>query len=305
MPGGELRFDGQAIVVTGAGRGIGRAQALLLASRGARVIVADNGSAMDGSSASTDPASEVVSQIAATGGEAQAHREDLATQAGATGAVAAALDAFGRIDGIVHYASPCPAPTPITESPDAEMELLLAVNPQAAARMARAAWPHMAKQGYGRIVLAPSAAIYGAAGNTAYAAAKAALVGIVRCLAVDGAAHGITVNGVLPSASSRMTDAFLPEDYRQWFAERMPPEKVANAAVWLVSEECTANGELFAIGAGRIARVTLAEADGLPGVADSPEAARDAFNEVRADTRLSYPANLDERTAHVGKLLGD
>ena len=300
-----LRFDKQAILVTGGGRGIGRAQALLLASRGARVVVADNGSAMDGSGTASGPARDVVAEIEAAGGTALAYDADLASREGSEGAISAALDAFGRIDGLVHYASPCPAPRPITELPDAEVELVLAVNTLAAIRMARAAWPAMEAQGSGRIVLTPSAAIYGAAGNTAYAAAKASLIGIVRCLAVEGAAAGIRVNGVLPSAASRMTDAYLPADYRDWFAARMPPEKVANAALWLLSDRCDATGELFVVGAGRIARIALAEAEGIYDLGDSPEAALDAMAAVRSDARFIYPRTLEERTAIVSQKLAD
>src|SRR5262245_24454761 len=108
MTQGEIRFDGQAVLVTGGGRGLGRATALLLAARGAQVIVADNGTAMDGGEAGQGPAQAVVGEIAAMGGKAVACTADLSTEAGAEAAVTASIDAYGRIDGIVHFASPCP-----------------------------------------------------------------------------------------------------------------------------------------------------------------------------------------------------
>jgi len=304
VAGKEIRFDGRAIVVTGAGRGLGRAQALLLAARGAKVVVADNGSAMDGGDASAGPADEVVAEIREAGGEAVAATGDLSTLEGANHAVAACLDAFGRIDGLAHYASTCPDLKGPVEMEDRDIELLLAVNPLAAMRMARAAWPHMAAQGFGRILLAPSAAIYGARGNSPYAAAKASHVGIVRCLALEGADHGICVNGVLPSANTRMTESFLPSSFGQWFFKQMLPEKVAVGGAFLLSEASSTNGEFFAIGGGRIARVTLAEADGVFDAGDSIEAVRDAMPQVMADTRFSHPADLTERTVRVTTLFG-
>ncbi len=210
MAEGDIRFDGRAILVTGAGRGLGRAQALLLASRGASVVVADNGAAKDGEDPSTGPAASVVAEIQAAGGTPVACAADLSTDEGATAAVQACLDAFGRIDGIAHYASSCPP----LKSPDQlstrDLELVMRINAGAAMWMARAAWPHMARAGYGRIVLTTSGGAYGAPNNADYSSAKAAQIGLTRCLAVDGAEHGILVNAVAPSAQTRMTDGFFP-----------------------------------------------------------------------------------------------
>lgn len=301
MSGSEIRFDGRAILVTGAGRGLGRVQALLLASRGAMVVVADNGASMDGEDASKGPADSVVAEIREAGGQAVACTADLSTLDGANEAVAASLDNFGRIDGIVHYASSCPELKSPENLVDRDIELLLAVNPLAAMRMCRAAWPHMAGQAHGRIVLVPSAAVYGALGNTPYAAAKAAHMGLVRCLALEGAEQGIRVNGVMPSARSRMTEGFLPPGYAEWFFENMPPEKVVTGVGYLLSEECDVNGEFFAMGGGRIAHVTLAETEGVTGAGGSIEDARDAMGRVMADTSWFYPKDLATRSAEVGR----
>lgn len=300
----EIRFDGQVLLVTGAGRGLGRAQALVLAARGARVVVADNGSSMAGDAQSIGPAAAVVADIAAAGGEATACDADLSTAEGADAALAACLDAFGRIDGIAHYASTCPPLAPPDRIGDRDLELVMAINPLAAIRLARAAWPHMAGQGYGRLLFTPSAGIYGALGNTAYAAAKAGLVGAVRCLALEGAAHGIAVNAVLPAAQTRMTEGFPPGAYADWFQQTMLPERVAMPAAYLLSRACAVSGEAFAVGGGRIARVTLAEAEGVLDAAGSIEIARDAMPRVMADTAFSYPRDLSERSARVAGLFG-
>jgi NAD(P)-dependent dehydrogenase (short-subunit alcohol dehydrogenase family) len=304
MNQGEVRFDGRAILVTGAGRGLGRAQAMLLASRGAKVVVADNGSAMAGDKASQGPAESVVEEIRGAGGEAVACTADLATAQGAAEAVAACVAAFGRIDGIAHFASTCPELRPPDELPDRDVELVLRVNPFAAIWMARAAWPHMAEQGYGRLLFTPSAAVFGALGNTAYATAKAAYLGLVPTLALEGAKQGIRVNGIMPSARTRMTEGFPPGDYADWFFRTMTPEKVAVATAFLLSEECDLNGEIFAVGGGRIARVTIAEADGVLGEGASIEEVRDAMPRVMADASFFYPKDLSEHSVRVSSVFG-
>lgn len=300
----EIRFDGQALLVTGAGRGLGRAQALALAARGARVLVADNGSSMAGEAANAGPAAAVAAEIAAAGGEAVACAADLSTAAGVDAAVAASLDAFGRIDGIAHYASTCPALAPPDRIADRDLELVMAINPIAAIRLARAAWPHMARQGYGRLLFTPSAGIYGALGNTPYAAAKAGLLGAVRCLALEGADHGIRVNAVLPAAQTRMTEGFPPGAYADWFQRTMLPDRVAMPAAYLLSAACAVSGEAFAVGGGRIARVTLAEGEGVLDAGDAIEQARDAMPRVMADTAFAYPRDLTERSVRVAGLFG-
>lgn len=304
MAEGEIRFDGRAILVTGGGRGLGRATALLLASRGARVVVADNGTAMGGEDASAGPAESVVSEIAAAGGEAVACTADLASESGAEASVEASLAAWGRIDGIVHFASPCPDLKAADRLSTRDLELVMRVNPLAALWMVRAAWSHMAREHYGRIVLMPSGAIYGAMGNTDYAGAKAAYLGITRCLALEGPKAGIRVNAISPSARTRMTDRFHPSAYAEWFYATMPPEKVATAAAYLLSEDCAVNGEIFAVGGGRIARMMIAEAEGAIGSGESIEEVRDMMPRVMADERFFHPKDLGERSARVAALFG-
>jgi len=300
----EIRFDGRAILVTGGGRGLGRATALLLAGRGAQVVVADNGAAMDGDQASTGPAEAVVAEIVSAGGASVVCTADLASEAGAVAAVEASVDAFGRIDGIVHFASPCPDLKAADRLSSRDLELVMRVNPFAALWMARAAWPHMARQHYGRIVLMPSGAIYGAMGNTDYAAAKGAYIAITRCLALEGPKDNIRVNAISPSAHTRMTDRFHPSAYAEWFYRTMQPEKVSVAAAWLLSEDCGVNGEIFAVGGGRIARMTIAESEGVIGSGSSIEEVGAMMPGVMADDRFFHAKDLGERSAKVASLFG-
>jgi NAD(P)-dependent dehydrogenase (short-subunit alcohol dehydrogenase family) len=304
MAQGEVRFDGRAILVTGGGRGLGRAQALLLAARGASVVVADNGAAMDGEDASAGPAQTVAAEIRAAGGQAVACVADLATEAGSAQAVAAALDAFGRIDGLLHAASTSPNNTGAASVSSHDLDLVMRINPFAAFWMTRAAWPHLVGQGYGRIVYMTSGGVYGAEGSAPYSAAKAAYIGMMRSLAVEGARHGVWVNLVAPAAYTRMTERMPASDYADWFERTMTPEKTAPAVAWLLSEDCGIHGEMFAVGGGRVSRLLLAESAGVMGCDASIEAVGAAMPAVMADQRLFYPKDLGERSLEVAKLFG-
>ena len=299
-----IRFDGRAILVTGAGRGLGRAYALELAARGAQVIVADNGVGMAGEAPDQGPAASVVAEIAATGGKALACTVDLALESGSQEAVEAACRAFGRIDGILHNASTVPELTTVDALSTQALERVLDINVKAGLWLARAAWPRFAAQGYGRLLYTTSAAIFGAAGNASYAAAKGAVVGMVRCLAVDGEPHGIRVNALAPSARTRMTEAFLTSDYGEWLRRAMPPEKITGTAAFLMSEACSLTGEILGLGGGRVARITLTESEGVILPDPRPEVVRDALPAIMTDAALFHPATLGERSAKVAALLG-
>ncbi|WP_166874450.1 SDR family NAD(P)-dependent oxidoreductase [Salinibacterium sp. ZJ450] len=300
----EIRFDGKAIVVTGAGRGMGRDHALLLAARGASVIVADNGSAMDGSDASAGPAETVVAEITSSGGVAVSCTADLSTEEGSAAAVQASLDSFGRIDGLLHNASTSPNLYSPDQVPTDQLDLVQRVNVHAGFWMTRAAWPHMKEQGFGRIVYIASHSIYGVRGAAPYASAKSAYIGLARGYALEGAEHDILCNVVLPSAYTRMTERMPTSDYRTWVSNTLAPARVSPGVAYLLSAESHQNGEMFSIGGGRVARVQLAETEGVTGLGDSIEEWRDAFDVVMAQDKRIFPKDQQERFGIVAKALG-
>ncbi len=199
------RFDGRVAVVTGAGRGIGRAYAHLLAERGASVVVNDLGGSMAGEGSDAGPAATVVAEIVAAGGTAAADTNDVSVAAGAETLVGAAVEQFGRVDvlinnaGIIRWAS-------FPEADAGTLQRHLAVHVVGAFNTTRAAWPHFVGQHYGRVVMTTSTGMLGLPGNLSYATAKGGVVGLMRNLAVEGAPHGIKVNAIAPAAVTRMAD---------------------------------------------------------------------------------------------------
>lgn len=304
MTRGDVRFDGRSILVTGAGRGLGRTHALLLASRGARVVVADSGVELHGGGGRTSVADAVVDEIRAAGGAAVACAADLATEDGAALAVETCIDAFDRVDGIIHNASIVPTPSPVDQTATSDFDLCMRVNAYAAFWLARTAWPHMVEQAFGRIVLTTSGAVYGSPAGFAYAAAKSSCIGLARSLALAGAPHGIRVNVLAPSAVTRMHEGMPSTPYTDWLATTMLLEKVSVGAAFLVSEACDVNGETLSFEGGHVSRITLAENEGFFGPGASIEEVRDAVPGVLADSRYVHPRTLNERMLWSAELFG-
>jgi NAD(P)-dependent dehydrogenase (short-subunit alcohol dehydrogenase family) len=250
---GELRFDGRVAVVTGAGRGLGRAYARLLAERGASVVVNDLGGSMAGEGADDGPAAAVVEEITAEGGTAVADTLDISAPSGAAGLVATALARFGRVDIVVANAG-IMRWSPFPEVSVQDVEQHLAVHALGSFLVAQAAWRHMAGQGHGRIVLTTSTGLLGLQGNTAYGVAKGGVIGLVRNLAVAGRKVGIRANGIAPAASTRMAGEGGPE---------MPAELVAPMVAYLAHDDCPVTGEIYTAGAGRFARLFIGSTPGV------------------------------------------
>jgi NAD(P)-dependent dehydrogenase (short-subunit alcohol dehydrogenase family) len=254
----ELRFDHRVAVITGAGRGLGRAYALLLASRGASVVINDPGASLKGDGVDVGPAQEVVQQIKVAGGEAVACTDSVATPEGGRAIIQAALDHYGRIDILIHNAG-IVRRAPLAEMTYEDFELVLDVHLRGAFHVVRPAFPLMCKAGYGRVVLTGSInGLYGNHKNANYSVAKAGTHGLSNVVALEGAEHNVKSNVILPAAVTRMsegvdTSAFPP----------MPPEMVAAAVGWLSHESCPITGEMLISAAGRVARAYVAETPGV------------------------------------------
>jgi NAD(P)-dependent dehydrogenase (short-subunit alcohol dehydrogenase family) len=230
---------GRVALVTGAGRGIGRAHALLLASQGAAVVVCDVGAALDGTGSDASVASAVVEEITAAGGRAVADSSDISTFSGGARAVGAALDAFGRIDVVVNNAGVAGGGSIEAVTEDA-LARVMAVNFVGSVGTARAAWPHLKAQHWGRVVntvsqVALDTKIPGG-GGIGYGAAKAAVWSMTLSLAEEGRAHGITVNAISPGAFTRMNAAMFDADAPPPGLD-LDPVHVARVVAWLASDD--------------------------------------------------------------------
>jgi NAD(P)-dependent dehydrogenase (short-subunit alcohol dehydrogenase family) len=283
-------FEGRVVVVTGAGRGIGRAYAELLGARGAMVVVNDLGGGMAGGGADAGPASEVVDAIVAAGGVAVADAHDVSTEDGAGALVATALDQFGRVDALVNNAGIIRW----AKFPDADAENVdrhLAVHVRGSFHTARAAWPHFVAQGRGRIVNTTSSGMFGLPNNVGYATAKAAVVGMTRSLATAGAEHDIRCNLVAPAAYTRMAGA---ADDDSPMATTMAPALVAPMVAFLAHDDCPVTGEIYAAGAGRFARIVIAQAEGWVATDGAPtvEDVAAHWTQINDETSHTVPADL-------------
>jgi NAD(P)-dependent dehydrogenase (short-subunit alcohol dehydrogenase family) len=300
----ELRFDGRSVLITGAGRGIGRSHALLLASRGARVVVSDAGTELFGTGADSAHAHDVVDTIRKAGGEAVAYLSDLSTEDGARGAVRATLDAFGRIDAIVHNAGFTLGGMPFERDSLDRLDALLAINTRAAYGIALEAWPTMQAQRYGRIVFTSSSALHGLPRSIPYSVAKASLVGLTRGLAAEGADHDIRVNAIEPAAATRMAQNLEEGEFRTWFLDTMRPERVSPLVALLAHERCPVNGELLVAGGGRIARTLLSENRGYVDDELTIERLAEHFDDVMSERDTVVLRNGLHAMGHNAEVLG-
>lgn len=254
----ECRFDDRVAVITGAGRGLGREYALLLASRGARVVVNDNGSGLDGSGADVGVAQLVVDEIRAAGGEAVACTDSVTTPEGGAAIVQAGLDSWGRVDVLIHNAGNTRFDM-FGEITFEQFRSVVDVHLMGGFNVTRAAFPHMVKGGYGRVVLTGSiGGIYTMAQTAPYAVSKAGTIGLNNIIAIEGAEHGIKSNMILPGALTRMAEGLDTSLYPP-----MGPELVAPAVGWLAHESCSISGELIVSVAGRLARAYVTETEGV------------------------------------------
>jgi NAD(P)-dependent dehydrogenase (short-subunit alcohol dehydrogenase family) len=291
----ELRFDDRVAVVTGAGRGLGRAYALLLGARGAKVVVNDPGGSVKGDGVDAGPAEEVVRQIKAAGGEAVACTESVATPAGGKAIIQAALDEYGRIDALIHNAGNVRY-APLKEITQEDFDAVLSVHLLGAFHVVRPAFPLMCKAGYGRIVLTSSiGGIYGNHNCVNYGVSKAGMIGLSNVVALEGAAEGVKCNIIVPGAVTRMAEGLDISAYPP-----MGPELVAPVVGWLAHESCSITGEMLISIAGRIARAAIAESPGVYRPAWSIEQVGEEMNAIRnMDAPLVFPVVPHGHTDHI------
>lgn len=254
----QLRFDNRVAVITGAGRGLGRAYALELASRGCKVVINDVGGSLQGHGADAGPAQEVVNEIKAAGGEAVACTASVATVEGGKAIIQAALDAFGRIDILIHNAGNVRRGS-LKEMSYEDFDAVLDVHLRGAFNVVRPAFPLMCQQGYGRIVLTSSVSgLYGNVNVVNYAMSKTGMVGLCNVAALEGAAEGVKCNIIAPGAVTRMAEGLDTSQYPP-----MGPELVAPVVAWLSHESCSVTGEILSSMAGRVSRMYIAESPGV------------------------------------------
>ena len=299
----ELRFDEQVAVITGAGRGLGRQYALLLASRGARVVVNDIGGSVTGDGSSREAADDAVEEIRRQGGEAVADSHSVTNPDDAAAIIDTAMRTWGRVDIVINNAGIVGDAT-FEEMTADRLEPLVDVHLKGAFYVTRPAWKIMREQRYGRVLNTCSAAgLLGAERMSNYGAAKTGLLGFTRVLAAEGAEHGIKVNAVAPIAYTRMLthsidSAAAPGDAAEQavlddlvgqYLKKLDPALVAPVAAFLTHRDCPVSGEVYTVGAGHVARFFIGRTRGFYNSELSIEDVRDHLEEIRDEAGYTVP----------------
>jgi NAD(P)-dependent dehydrogenase (short-subunit alcohol dehydrogenase family) len=289
--------EGRVAVVTGAGGGLGRSHALLLAERGARVVVNDLGGTAAGQGSDATAAEKVAAEINEAGGIAVANHDSVATPEGGRAIVQTALDAFGTVDIVVNNAGFLRDQS-FGKMTDENIDDIIDVHLKGAFYVSRPAFAHMKEQGYGRFVHTTSAAgLFGNFGQANYAGAKMGLVGLSSVIAIEGAKANIRSNVIAPLATTRLTEQLMGAD----MASVLAPEQVSGLVAYLCSEGCEPTHEVFSVGGGRIARVFVGLGEGWSagkGVSPTPEDVVAHLDEIRATDPYIVPgAATDEMMA--------
>ncbi len=300
-------FRDRVAVITGAGGGLGRRHALLLAARGAAVVVNDLGGSVDGTGQASRAADGVVEEIKAAGGAAVAEYSSVATPDGGAAIVAKALDEFGRLDVVINNAGILSDKAFHNIEVD-QITAVLDVHLRGAFYVTRAAWPHLREQGYGRVVMTSSASgVIGNFGQANYGAAKMGMVGLVNVLKLEGAKYNIKVNAIAPIAVTRMTEELLGAFGIT--AKQFGPELVSPAVAYLASEECELTGEVWSVGGGSVSRFFIGLTDGYfkHPLADGPvtiEDIADQLDVIRSTDDYLIPVSNQDEFQKLGAKFG-
>lgn len=304
----ELRFDGQVALITGAGRALGRAHAMALAARGAKVVVNDLGGSADGTGADAGPAAEVVQEILDLGGEAVANTDSVSDPDGATRMVSQAVEAFGRLDVLVNNAGILT----VDPFPDVDLEVFNrhhAVHTVGTFSVTKAAWPHFVSQGRGRVLFTVSGGMLGSGAVISYASAKGGVFGLMRTLSQLGVPHDITVNSLCPAAFSRLIgdptirqQAGLSTSQTAVAKGRGTPEQVVQPAIFLLHESCTVTNEIIASTGTNVSRLFLASTQGFREPDMTAESIRDNWGRVVDEESYFVPHSTAEYKAITADL---
>ena len=283
-----IRFDNRVAIVTGAGGGLGRAYALALAARGAKVVVNDLGGARDGSGSSIGAAQAVVDEITAAGGEALANSASVTDAAAIEKMVAFVKARWGRIDILINNAGILRDKTFVKMTLE-DFRQVVDVHLIGSVTCTKAVWETMREQAFGRVLMTTSSSgLYGNFGQANYAAAKLGLVGLMKTLALEGAKYDVRVNTIAPVAATRMTEDLLPPE----LLARMAPETVTPAALYLVSDDAPSNAIVNAGGGGfERSYVTLTRGIHVAAADMTPETIAARFAEISDRTDELVPDN--------------
>ena len=288
----DVTFDGKVAVITGAGGGLGRSHALLLAERGARVVVNDLGGTADGNGSSATAAEQVVAEITAAGGTAVANHDSVSTPEGGAAIVQTALDAFGTVDVVVNNAGFLRDQS-FAKMETANIDAIIDVHLKGAIYVSQPAFKVMKEHGYGRFVHTTSGAgLFGNFGQANYAGAKMGLVGLSSVIAIEGAKANIRSNVIAPLAKTRLTEELMGP-----MADLVRPEQVSGLVAYLSSETCELTHEIFSVGGGRVARVFVGECQGWiagKGVAPTPEEVAANLDAIRDTEGYFIPGAATE-----------
>jgi NAD(P)-dependent dehydrogenase (short-subunit alcohol dehydrogenase family) len=296
----DIRFDGKVAIVTGAGGGLGRAHALELARRGAKVVVNDLGGAVDGSGGSSEAAKAVVAEIQAAGGVAMANGSSVTDDSGVALMVRHAMEAWGRIDILIANAGVLRDKS-FAKMDVADFEFVVNVHLMGTVKPVKAAWEIMREQNYGRIVVTTSSSgLYGNFGQTNYGAAKLGIIGLMNTLKLEGQKSNIHVNAIAPVAGTRMTENLMPPE----IVKRLAPEYVTPGVAYLCSEEAP-TGVILTAGGGAFAVARIFETEGVALAEHSAEAVRDHWGEIAAEPgQTAYFAGGEQSQKFFRKMSG-
>ena len=284
----QVSFENRTVIVTGAGNGLGKAYALDLGSRGAKVVVNDLGGAVDGSGSGSTPADEVVNEIIANGGEAVANYDSVASKEGGESIVQTAIDNFGTVDAVINNAGILRDKS-FAKMEEEDLNAIIDVHLKGTFFVCQPAFIQMKEQGYGRFVNVSSpSGLFGNFGQLNYGAAKMGIVGLTNVLAIEGAKYNIKANVIAPNAATRMTEELFGED----MSKLLTVDNITPLVVYLASEQCEVTHEIFSAGGGRFARIGISTDVGYFNASAKAEDIFANIGEIRDLSNPIYPTSL-------------